>query len=299
MPNKKTIAAAEAFLKEGSEAWVNGGIAYGRWFADDCLEGFGGQSRGAITSSGAGCHGFMKAGVVKASYSTYKGDFKGLVFANVISDTRRKTGGHSFKKDVFEAYTRFIIQESPFSKAILNRDNLDQCRNQGVIIDTEHYGTAVTILICKLLRVFIEDTYRAGVWYDLTMKGVHPMLALVVSQCVDQNLNVMGRSHGATILPPANEKEIPKIFVEEIPEAKKMDTGWEGTSVLGLTGVASYDYSKTTYVYTYHGPLPVKQAGLKKEKVPDGWGGYIEKVVGTTIDTLAADLIKFQKPYVK
>jgi hypothetical protein len=208
-------------------------------------------------------------------------------------------------KEAFEAFCRWMKDKSPVRKFILN-ENYESMYHGGIIIDCTRCPSAALLWICKAFRAAYEDTWRIPIWYELVNEGVHPMLAMCYSQCVTANWADYGSTtHGSCMAPPTTKEHMKRLFIDHI-EQKKPDPNevevdddydeddyyWEGskwdTPSVFRPGVASYRWSPNIFY------LPDKG---KKQKVPDGWGGYIEKAVKLDAKEVAKELKKLEKEY--
>ena len=94
----------------------------------------------------------------------------------------------SIGTDLNNAWIDWLISdEMPLSKYVLNRDNVDLCRNGGVILGFEDGGINYreALWFCKAMRTAWEDPTVVQTWYRLvTEYNIHPLFAYLVSECV-------------------------------------------------------------------------------------------------------------------
>lgn len=242
---------------------------------------------------GAVCHGFIQ------DNEMFK---KSMVFFNTQKETKKtpvnNEGASSCytrkvsPQEAAEAFTKWMCEESPWRDYILN-DDWRQVVHGGAIIDTKACGRNNLLAICKLLRTKYEDTWRVKTWHDLTQKGVHPMVALIVSQCVHNNLqgsNYGGgkyfpyHTHNSCFYAPLNEEQMEALFQDPIP---KCDTNWTCAAVLKQSECRESPYFNLAGVQT------------KKVKVPDGWGGYIMKDEPGNMDDYIESLKELERKFRK
>jgi hypothetical protein len=166
----------------------------------------------------------------------------------------------------------WVDQESPFSHGVLNKDNKDELFNHASVIDIEQVGTAGALWICKAERHFTEDTFKLKYWDDLRAQGLDGLQAFIGADILDSTGNPSWSTH-VSLFGYTTPAKLRSIY-DEIRKARYLDGG---TARRGD--------------YVPHG-LEKNWGGLnhKIKKVPDGWGGYIEKEEPTDVKEYAAKL---------
>ena len=193
-------------------------------------------------------------------------------------------------------FLEWMKNDAPFSRYILNED-VDSMEHGGLIIDCTKIKSDTLLFICKIARTLYEDIFRVPIWYKLVKRGVHPMLALVVSQCVNSSLRDQeATTHNTCMMPPKTTEQMKKLFdlntIEDRIKSEEPYGTWDTRKVFGHSDSYYSGWTRGKHL------LPIVSGNGKKKKVPDGWGGYVEKEVPFSIDTLASDLIELQKEYI-
>jgi hypothetical protein len=260
----------------GDSGTRTGGICAGTYIREDGTAD-GNADCGYAASGHLGgrvCHGFMQIG------SYYKPS--PVLFFNTMKSNFYLKQDHVAIRE----FCKWMKKLSPVRKFILN-ETVDSMFHGGIIIDCTNCPSNVLLWICKIFRCAYEDTWRIPLWYELSKRGVHPMLALVTSQCVTNKLLLQSHQTHNSCMHPPTKTTIGSLFVDHLPlnTENPFDCGYETSSVFG-----GYGYNSASL-------LPVNKTGRTK-KVADGWGGYSTVSVPANVDTLAEDLKELQKEYV-
>jgi hypothetical protein len=259
------IASETAHIPEGAEA-----------YHDDLCAGalFGPDGKVVVKSLGHVCHSWLRHGVGKKQMEecVFVGAMPSRCFVKKDEEANR-------------AFLAWMKDKSPFRNFILNDDVNDMY--EGAYLIDGICGPDNMMYLVKAFRMTIEDVHRIPFWYEMVKRGVHPMLAFLTANVVDENNGRGGSTHNTVMYEPKDKKELRKIFVDHVPSDKG---DWTSTAVFNMVQA---DWGARDSV------LPLDRGGVKTEKVPDGWGGYTTRSIKVSVDTIAEDLVKLQKEVMK
>jgi len=280
--SEKCLAKAQELVDKKGSQWVSG-IACGNFITPSGEIGEGGYNDG---STGMVCHAFV---------TSYQGDHKEpFLFVNVMKSKRMANGGDAEER----AFVEYICQWSPVRNFIINCDKIDELMNGGVVIDCLAAGSAVTLWICKTLRILYEEKYRRPLWTEMVKAGVHPMLALNFAMCATVDLRDQRQTtHNSSML-PVSKRDIPALLVDHLPDAGEWKTGSDTRQVFPVDKKGRATYGGYGSGWNENHDLPLSKEGGRKIKVPDGWGGYTEKTEAADIDSMAKAMLELQKEFV-
>jgi hypothetical protein len=289
--SEEAWAKAQDLLKTAPAKW-NGGT-----YRDNVCAGAYIEKNGKLASAtleGYVCHAFIER--------EYNGRH---LFFNTIKNTYADP-------EAFQALCRWMKDKSPVRRFILN-ETYESMYHGGIIVDCTRCPSNVLLWICKVFRAAYEDTWRIPIWHKLVEKGVHPMVALCYSQCVNSKwADNRGTTHCSVFVPPMTKDEMKKLFIDHLPQKPKVkkaapapaeeyveDDDWENDDYDGPAwDTAAVFSSGDRYGWGDKHLFYLPKAG-KKEKVPDGWGGFVEKAVPLDAKSVAKELKKLEKEYNK
>lgn len=160
----KVIADAKIKLAASAKSWAPQGASL---CAGMCID-FQGND---ISYAHGACHSWIVENT-------------DLLVLNCFKQARNKCS-----PEAAEQFVRwFIADDNPFSKAILNRDDLDSILNGGFIIaQTKSTGpnslnSAAVLWLCKALRYMVESGKVVDCWKHLVDAGVAPFFALSIAE---------------------------------------------------------------------------------------------------------------------
>jgi hypothetical protein len=166
-------------------------------------------------------------------------------------------GHHPGFMGTYPELTLWIARESPYSRAVLNKDNTDEILNRGSLIDVEEVGVGGALWLCKAWRHTIEDSWKPGFWNQLRAEGLDGLQAFIGADILDDGgLPYHGTTHVA-LFGYCNPTAL-RGFYEEIKKGEKNPTSQAARQK--------------------HEPNRFNWGSLagKKVKMADGWGGFTE-----------------------
>jgi hypothetical protein len=209
--------------------------------------------------------------------------------APLLFDTQSRDQRSESKEEANHRFLHWMLNESPVRNFILN-DTLDSLIHGGAIIDCQKAGPHLTLWICKSFRLMYEEPYRIEFWFEMVKGGVHPTLAFCAANLLTCHGTAQyGQTHCSVFLAPKTDKDLKALFVDHLPVSEE-----------GLSKAGGYHNWTTSSVFggDYEGKkIPVPQKG-KKERKPDGWGGWTEREIAP-IEDLTEKLLELQKEFVK
>jgi hypothetical protein len=193
---------------------------------------------------------------------------KGQIVVNAHKDKWQNLDGGS-------DYMRWVARESPFSHGVINKDNDKEILNHASVIDTELVGNGGALWLGKAFRYFVEDTWKPGTWAKLRNEGLDGFQAFIGASILDANGDPMTYSH-VTLFGYTNPLTLRKVY-DEMRTIGKI----KGSNASCCTGYG-------------RGVPDVKHkwGSLKGKarRIPDGWGGYTEKMETGGVKEYAAQL---------
>lgn len=162
--------------------------------------------------------------------------------------------------DKSQDFLLWVARESPFSHGILNRDNDKEILGKASVIDTELVGKGGALWLCKALRHFEEDVWKLDTWTKLREGGLNGLQAFIGSDILSKEGKPAGGNTHVSLYCYSSPKELRKFYDEVL----KM-----GKNTTNNANRGGYDYGANKEINW--GSL----AG-KKERKPDGWGGFTE-----------------------
>jgi hypothetical protein len=234
------------------------------------------------------CHAYLARGL----------DKNPVLLFDYQTATKRREGD----EEANLALHKWLLTESPVRKFILN-DTVESLSEGGAIIDCTKAGPSVCMWLCKVLRAPMEENHRVPLWYKLVQGGVHPVLALCVAHCVDSKYHDQETAtHCSVFEPPADKAGLKRLFIDHLPEwtgdlATQSSIHFQSGSVFGKPARGnSWAYRPCWPAGGKH-LLPILKGGAT-EKIDDGWGGWTEKPIPTSVEQMIKDLVKLQKEYI-
>lgn len=195
-----------------------------------------------------------------------------------------------YKKET-RAYIEWMCSEGPGSVFVLNKDNLDECCDLGVIWDYAHATKEQSFWMAKALRYPYEEDFRAKLWFDYVQLGVHPMTALIAANILNAAGTDLGTvvTHGCVFNRPPN--------ITALRQA--LTTKWDNTERTKPWEKVGFSKVNSVNLF-FKGKGHLFQIGrVKQVKQPDGWGGYTYKQVNSSIENDAKHLIQLTEEALK
>lgn len=169
-------------------------------------------------------------------------------------------------------FVKWVINESPFSHGILNRENDEEWQNHAAVFDSEIIGKGGVLWTCKALRHFEEDTHKPGIWDKLRNEGLTGLQAFIGADIINADGDAQTNNTHVSLFRYADPVTLRKWY-DEFVKIKQIDT------------TEAYRGGYVAYGGRQWGTL-----GYTIEKKKDGWGGFIEKKVPSHPKEFAAKL---------
>jgi len=235
------------------------------------------QSRGDI------CHAGLNA-------LGYRGKQLNLSEASVIVTAQCVASRSGNQEKADQAFIKYIVQDSPLSKFIINGDDLSSCYEGGIIIDAAA-GHNRTLFIAKALRWVTEERHRSNNWYKLVSKGAPPFEAMIAASVIGTTGAIQtasGFTHAQVFGNLQKIEDLVEALKNPLEPFKKYsdDPCADTSKVFWGPQVSLPNYGRP--IASASGLI--KGGSSRKQKVPDGWGGYIEKEVGDKWDDVVRQL---------
>lgn len=193
---------------------------------------------------------------------------------------------NAMKPAVSKKHKEFVLwvaQGSPYSYAVLNKDNEEQLLTRGMVIDVALCGRGGALWLCKAIRNLSEIPHVATVWKQLVDFGVDPLWAFVGGSI----LNAKGQPQSSTVHGGAFHYQKPKVLFDFVEILKKGEKNPTSNSALQHVTDRKTGYFE---VVPNWGCL-----GYTTKRVPDGWGGYSEEKIPTNVGEYAQKIMQIAK----
>lgn len=267
------VKTAYKFLKVAPRLWETGISAGMLWNGDG----------GIINDSSSGyiCHAFFNRGYedVEVAFSTLTARYRNA----------------SYEKE-YQIFMEYLAKENPVGRQfIINNDDLSSIFEGGIIINAREAGYNRTLWLGKAFRWCNEEPYRVHNWFRLIEKGVHPLVAMIAASFLREDGNLQaGRTftHAQVFANPESIEALAEAL--SVTSFKPMRNYREKVVEREDTSTVFW---KRTVVLTGR---PENKEGIikdcigsqKTERIPDGWGGYIERKINASDkwDNLASHL---------
>lgn len=168
-------------------------------------------------------------------------------------------------------FTLWACRESPFAHGVLNKDNEDELLNHASVFDGEEIGQGGCLWLGKALRYCVEDTFRVPVWYKLREEGLDGFQAFIGCSILD----LAGQ--------PTNWTSHNSLFSYGSPESLRKNYD-------EIRNIGRIDDSQAARQGQNNGGIIWGSLKSKKEKRPDGWGGFTEVDVPCDVKEYASKL---------
>ena len=210
--------------------------------------------------------GYVANAPCHASLASYTYDEKRQVKkdTNVISVLAMK---ESVSKKNPE-FVKWVAQQSPASVGVVNKDNIDEILNNGLVVDREIVGQRGALWLGKALRYLTEDRHREKLWTRLMDAGADDgMVAFIGASILSDAGGPSGRTHCSLSAYPKVKEDLKTIY------HYFHDVGPHDDNDASATGF------KALSIYERDGSTIWGDLKGRTEKVDDGWGGFTEKRV--------------------
>lgn len=272
-------------LEKANENW-HAGISWG------AVRSTKGNDVGIAASSA--CHAW-----VNAAYRQLMGGVDGRAVrkgaSNFIIANCYKPAMRTCSVEAAEAFVMWLATKSPFVQYILNREDEDSLKNQGVILYCGPDGLCHTecLWVCKSMRYAIESGQAMDAWYAAYKGGVHPMIALAAAQHFRQIQQTpkgkVFKYFEAQITHNSVFYYLDKKHVPELLASKPFKFSAAAATLFTDNG----KYKRNNDYGAYESELKDFLATNKSFSFDDGWGGKI-KVNGVPEEELVKMLLEFQ-----
>lgn len=241
----------------------------------------------ANASSGDICHAFYHRG--KQSRTDVE------VATSTLSERKRKVGEEEHHRE----FMKYLAQENPVGRQfIINKDDLSSIYEGGIVIDARRAGHNRTLWLGKAFRYCNEEPYRVEHWIKLVEKGVHPLVAMISASIYTQNGSFTDAglfTHAQVFANPESIEALSEaLFVKKFNDLKNYSEIGRKPKEDTSTVFWARQWKGDGYGFRPENKRGIIENCLKerREKVSDGWGGYIEKKTPGDFNCLVEHLQK-------
>lgn len=249
-------ALVKDFENNFPDMWIGGGIAAGKLYRNN--------GNLVTTHNGAACH---------------------IWVPNVLEDGFVINCATKHRSALNDEFVQWVCNGTPFSHGVVNRHE-ESIITKGQIIDVSAVGRGGALWLCKAIRLCVEENWRLKRWKELKDAGVKPFLAFVLTSSFDSTGKAnLTTTHPTLFLLSRDEKCFRKMMDEVLKGDRKEPISQ------GLIGVFDKSFSRKDWDNVTVG----RWLSLDKKtvRVPDGWGGFIEKKVSITSDEFMKQIEPF------